>query len=333
LTTAHPDLLEVVPCASSTVEEVLTLAAAAELRLTHPVADAVVRAAKTKDLSIPERTALDYTLSLGVEAVVDDSVVLVGSPRFMEQRGLTLSRKVRREISRMQRQGISPLGVARDGCIIGLLSISAPLRPEARDVVQALRQRGIKHIAMLTGDHQDVAKRVAAELGITEYEAELFSADKAEAIQRLQRQGYKVAVVGDGINDCPMVAYADVGIAIEGDAVAVRKTAPVVLLNGGIGKVPAAIDIGRETVALIRQNWTITAIPNTIVIGLASVGLLGTIGSSLLSDGSSIIAALNSLRPIMGNGVGEQGGSDVPPNRDPVELLAAPESKRDAVLE
>jgi len=325
LTTEHPDLLEVVPCASSMAEEVLALAAAAELRLTHPVADAVVRAAKARDLSIPERTALEYSLGLGVEAVVDTSVILVGGLRFMKQRGLTLSREVRRAISQIQRQGISPLCVARDGSIIGLLSISAPLRPEARDVVQALRQRGIKHIAMLTGDHQDVAKRVAADLGITEHEAELLPADKAEAVQRLQRQGYKVAVVGDGINDCPMLAYADVGIAVEGGAVAVRNTAPVVLLNGGIGKLPAAIDIGRATVALIRQNWTITSIPNTIAIGLASVGMLGTIGASLLSDGSSIIAMMNSLRPIMENEVGERGESDTLPGRDPVRLPGSPE--------
>ena len=333
LTTNHPEVLEVVPYASSTAEEVLTLAAAAELRLTHPVADAIVRAAKVRDLSIPERTALDYSLGLGVEAVVGGSVVLVGSLRFMEQRGLSLSREIRREISRRQRQGISPLCVARDDSIIGLLSISAPLRPEAPNVIQALRQRGIKHIAMLTGDHQDVAKRVAAELGITEYEAGLFPADKAQAVQCLQRQGYKVAVVGDGINDCPMLAYADVGIALEGGGVVVRNTAPVVLLNGGVGKVVPAIDIGRETVKLIRQNWTITSIPNTIVLGLASVGLLGTVGASLLSDGSSILAMMNGLRPIMGDEVEERGGSDIPVCYDSVRLLVAREPERDVLPE
>ncbi len=299
LTTGHPDVLEVVPVNSSTTEEVLALAAAAELRLTHPVAEAIVRAAEVRHLSIPERTASDYSLGLGVEAIVNDSVVLVGSPRFMTKAGLTLSREVQRHISSMQRRASSPLCVARDGAVIGVLSISDPLRPEARNVVEALRVRGIKHIVMLTGDHQDVAQRVAEELGITEYVAEVFPGDKSEAVQRLQRQGFKVAVVGDGINDSPMLAYADVGIAVEGGTEAARETAPVVLLHGGLWKVPLAIDIGRETVALIQQNWKIISIPNTIALGLACIGVLGPIGATLLSNGSAIIATMNGLRPIM----------------------------------
>jgi cation-transporting P-type ATPase C len=299
LTTGNPDVLDVVPINSCTADEVLALAAAAELRLTHPVAVAIVKAAEARQLSIPERTTSDYSLGLGVEAIVNDSVVLVGSPRFMTLRGLTLSPEALEHISRMQQQAISPLCVARDGAVIGLLSISDPLRPEARDVVQALRDRGIKHIVMLTGDHQDVARRIAAELGITEYVAEVFPGDKSEAVQRLQREGYKVAVVGDGVNDAPMLAYADVGIAVEGGTEAARETAPVVLLHGGLWKVPLAIDIGRETVALIRQNWSIISIPNTIALGLACVGLLGPIGAALLSNGSAIVATMNGLRPIM----------------------------------
>ena len=299
LTTGHPDVLEVVPVNSSTVDEVLALAAAAERRLTHPVADAIVRAAEDRQVTIPERTTSDYSLGLGVEAIVNDSVVLVGSPRFMTLREVTLSPEVQGHISRMQQQAISPLCVAQDGSVIGLLAISDPVRPEARDVVQALRDRGIKHIVMLTGDHTDVARRIAAELGITEFLAEVFPGDKSETVQRLQREGFKVAVVGDGVNDSPMLAYADVGIAVEGGTEAARETAPVVLLHGGLWKVPLAIDIGRETVGLIRQNWNIIAIPNTFAAALACIGLLGPIGATLLSNGSAIVATLNGLRPIM----------------------------------
>ena len=118
----------------------------------------------------------------------------------MTLRGLTLLPEAQEYISRMQQQAISPLCVAKDGLVIGLLSISDP---EARDVVQALRDRGIKHIVILTGDHKDVARRIAAELGITEYLAEVFPGDKPEAVQRLQREGYKVAVVGDGAMTLP----------------------------------------------------------------------------------------------------------------------------------
>ena len=238
LTTGHPDVLEVVPLNSSTVDEVLALAAAAERRLTHPVADAIVRAAEARQVTIPERTTSDYSLGLGVEAIVNDSVVLVGSPRFMTLREVILSPEVQGHISRMQQQAISPLCVIKDGLVIGL-RLSRPVRPEARDVVQALRDRGIKHIVMLTGDHTDVARRIAAELGITEFLAEVFPGDKSKAVQRLQREGFKVAVVGDGVNDSPMLAYADVGIAVEGGTEAARETAPVVLCTGGSGRFPS----------------------------------------------------------------------------------------------
>ena len=324
LTTGHPDVLDVVPVDSSTADEVLALAAAAELRLTHPVAAAIVRVAEARKLSIPERTASDYSLGLGVEAIVNDSVVLVGSPRFMTLRGVDLSPEVQGHISRMQQQAISPLCVARDGCVIGVLSISDPLRPEARDVVQALRDRGIKHIVMLTGDHQDVAQRIAAELGITEFLAEVFPGDKSEVVQRLQREGYKVAVVGDGINDSPMLAYADVGIAVEGGTEAARETAPVVLLHGGLWKVPLAIDIGRETVALIRQNWSIISIPNTIALALACIGLLGPIGATLLSNGSAIVATMNGLRPIME----DRPIKVISPSREGTRLLPLPAGEK-----
>jgi Cu2+-exporting ATPase len=324
LTTGNPDVLDVVPVNSSTADEVLALAAAAELRLSHPVADAIVRTAQARQLSIPERTASDYSLGLGVEAIVNDSVVLVGSPRFMTLRGVDLSPEVQAHIAQMQQQAISPLCVAQNGSVIGLLSISDPLRPEARDVVQALRDRGIKRIVMLTGDHQDVARRIAAELGITEYLAEVFPGDKSEAVQRLQAEGHKVAVVGDGVNDSPMLAYADVGIAVEGGTEAARETAPVVLLHGGLWKVPLAIDIGRETVALIRQNWSIISIPNTIALGLACVGILGPIGATLLSNGSAIVATINGLRPIMER----RPIKVVSPEREGARLLPAPMAEK-----
>ena len=324
LTTGHPDVLEVVPVNSSTVDEVLALAAAAERRLTHPVADAIVRAAEARQVTIPERTTSDYSLGLGVEAIVNDSVVLVGSPRFMTLREVILSPEVQGHISRMQQQAISPLCVIKDGLVIGLLAISDPVRPEARDVVQALRDRGIKHIVMLTGDHTDVARRIAAELGITEFLAEVFPGDKSETVQRLQREGFKVAVVGDGVNDSPMLAYADVGIAVEGGTEAARETAPVVLLHGGLWKVPLAIDIGRETVALIRQNWNIIAIPNTFAAALACIGLLGPIGATLLSNGSAIVATLNGLRPIME----QQPIKVVSPARQGTKLLPAPAAEK-----
>lgn len=300
LTCGHPDVVDVIPLNGSTPDQVLTLAAAAENRLTHPVAQAIVRAATDRGLEIPERTTSDYTIGLGVESCVNDISVLVGNRRFMKQKQLPLTSAIQNKIKAMEARAVSPVCVAADGKLIGLLSYADPLRPEAKEVIQAIRDRGIEEIVMLTGDHENVAKRVAEELGITRYVSESFPGQKAEVVQELQNKGYKVAVVGDGINDSPALAYADVGIAVHGGTHVAQETAHVVLLNGGLWKIPAAIDIGREAVRLIHQNWNIIMIPNTIALGLAAVGLLGPIGATLLSNGSNILATANGLRPLLG---------------------------------
>jgi Cu2+-exporting ATPase len=300
LTCGHPDIIDVIPLNGSSPDQVLTLAAAAENRLTHPVAQAIVRTAIEKGLEIPERTTSDYTIGLGVESYVDDMPVLVGNRRFMKQKQLSLTPAIQNKIRAMEARAVSPLCVAVDGQMIGLLSFADPLRPEAKEVIQAIRARGIEEIVMLTGDHEDVAKRVAGELGISRYVAESFPGQKAEVVQELQQKGYKVAVVGDGINDSPALAYADVGIAVDGGTHVAQETAHVVLLHGGLWKIPAAIDIGREAVRLIHQSWDIIMIPNTIALGLAAVGLLGPIGATLLSNGSNILATANGLRPLIG---------------------------------
>ena len=300
LTMGHPDVVDICPLGSFTADEVLTLAAAAENRLTHPVAQAIVRAAQERGLMIPERTTSDYTLGLGVESIVDDKIVLVGNHRYMTEHRITLSKKIKKQISDMEDRAVSPLCVAVDGKLAGLLSYTDPIRPEAIEVIQALKERGVKEIVMLTGDHEKVAKRVAMDLGIDRYIAEVFPGHKADVVKDLQRQGYKVAVVGDGINDSPALAFADVGIAVEGGTQVAQDTAHVTLLHGGLWKIPAAIDISREAISLIHQNWKIISIPNTIALGLACIGILGPIGATLLSNGSAIIATLNGLRPIMG---------------------------------
>jgi heavy metal translocating P-type ATPase len=298
LTAGQPDVIDVMPVNGAARDEVLTFAAAAEHRLSHPVAHAIVRAARSANLSIPERTHADYVLGLGVLSDVDGRRVLVGSERFMTAQGLGLSAGVKRRIGEIEEQAVSPLCVAVDGEIIGLLSYADRIRSESSQVIRELRQRNIKEIILLSGDHRNVAEQVGKTLGIDRVIAEAFPGEKADIVKKLQREGHKVAVVGDGINDSPALAHADVGIAVEGGTDVARETAHVMLLHGGLWKIPVAIDISREAVGLIKQNWQIISIPNTLALGLAAVGILGPIGTTLLSNGSAIVATFNGLRPI-----------------------------------
>jgi len=302
LTSGHPDVIDVIPVGNSAREVVLTLAAAAEHRLSHPVAHAIVRAAVAAELPIPERDSAEYVLGLGVQSRVDGSEVLVGSERFMARQGVALSGEVVRQLREIEEQAVSPLCVAVDGRIIGVLSYADRIRSESAQVIQELRRRGIKEILLLSGDHRNVAERVGQTLGVDRVIAEAFPGEKADIVKKLQAAGRKVAVVGDGINDSPALAHADVGIAVEGGTDVARETAHVMLLHGGLWKIPVAIDISREGVGLIRQNWKIISIPNTFALGLATVGILGPIGTTLLSNGSAIVATFNGLRPITANG-------------------------------
>jgi Cu2+-exporting ATPase len=300
LTTGAPQIADIIPYGKDvTSDEVLALAAAAEQRLNHPVAQAVVRAAEERGLFIPERATSDYQIGLGVEAAIDGMTVLVGNCRFLTNKCVKISRQAQRLLWHFERQSISPICVAVDDELKGLIGLSDPIRTESAAVIQALRDKKVRQIVMLTGDRPAVAKRVADALGIQNYIAEVFPKGKVEVVKDLQQEGYKVGVVGDGINDSPALAQADVGIAVNSGTDVAQETAHVVLLKGNLWKIPAAIDIARESTSLIRQNWQLIAIPNTAALGLSFIGVLGPVGATLISNGSTILAAANALRPIM----------------------------------
>jgi Cu2+-exporting ATPase len=306
LTTGVPEVVAVVAAGPIEDEDaVLRLAAAAEARLTHPVAQAILRAASARGLSIPDRQASDYRIGLGVRALVDGATVLVGSGRFLASHGVEPDGRLGN--GRIP-AGTPELFVAVDGALAGRIAYRDPLRPEAAAVVRALRARGIEEVAMLTGDREGVARPIAGAVGIDRVVAEVFPDQKAEFVRALQARGRTVAVVGDGINDSLCLAQADVGIAVLGSSDVARETAHVALLEQSLWKVPEALDIAREAVGLIRQGWALNYYPNCAAIGLTLLGLTGPIGTTLISNGAALVSALNALRPLM-----EDRPDDAPP--------------------
>ena len=300
LTSGCPEVVEVISYSSSFSEDrVLAIAAAAEVRLSHPVALAVVRAAELRGLDVPQRTQSEYSIGHGMEAVVEGLSVLVGHRRFVESNGIFIPPAAEQDIERMEKEAASPLLVCVNDSVVGLLGIRDPLREEAPKVIAALRQRGVRKIVILTGDNPGVAERVAEELGVSTFEAELFPERKVEFVKDLQRAGYCVGVVGDGINDSPALAQADVGIAVAGGTDVAQAAAQVVLMRGDLWKVPLAIDIAREATGLIEQNWRLIAVPNAIALGMSVAGLLGPVGATIVSNGSALLAAANALRPML----------------------------------
>lgn len=310
LTRGVLELADITAYGAATPERILNLAAAAEQRFTHPVAEAIQRAAVLHGLPLLERETSDYMIGLGVQAKIGDAAVFVGCQRFMRLKGISIERATA-DVAELERQAASPLFVAADGELIGLLAFDDPLHGEAPGVVQALRDRGIREVVMLTGDSPQVAARVARHLGIERYVAEALPEEKVNFVKRLQKEGCTVAVVGDGINDSPALAQADVGIAVDGGTDVAWETAHVVLLEKNLWKVPHVIDLARESLRLIRQNWNLNFYPNTAAIALSLAGVLGPVGATLISNGSAVLATLNGLRPLLNGRRSDQHGEQV----------------------
>ncbi len=306
LTTGRPEVIDVRAYGASGRDKVLALAAAAEQRLSHPVAQAIVRAATAAKLPIPSRQSSQYAIGLGVTSRVNGYMVHVGCARYMDKLGIDVPAAAERDLAAFGKEAVSPVCVAVDQALIGLIGYADQLRPEAAGVVQALRDSGIKEIVMLTGDHRDVACHVAKQVGIARYAAEVLPERKLEEVKELQRRGYRVAFIGDGINDSPALAHADIGIAVKGGADVAQETAQVVLLHDDLRHIPTAIGLARDAVDLIQENWNIIAVPNTVALALACAGILGPGAATLLSNGSAIVATGNALRPLWSNGAGSQ---------------------------
>jgi Cu2+-exporting ATPase len=279
--------------------KIVTLAAAAEARFKHPVSEAIVAKAQREGLAIPERIGSEFEIGLGVEARINGYFVHIGSERFFDRKSIALN-GVGRDVAALNQRGWSALLFAVDGVLKGIIPYADQVRAESRAVLHTLRNRGLRELVMITGDNRTVAGAVAQQLGLNRYHSDTLPSDKAEIVRELQRSGRSVAMVGDGINDSPALAHADVGISMKHGADVARETADIVLMEDNLWKLIAAFDVSRDAMANIRQNYAIIAFLNTLALMLAiPSGLVGPTTAAALSNGSAILASLNAIRPVL----------------------------------
>lgn len=310
LTLGEPEVVEVLSYYPEYSEdEVLALAASAEARLTHPAAQAIMRKAKERQLAIPERSESEYFIGMGVKAHVNGYFVHVGNTRLMKNHGIS-TRRVASTVKQLHTRALTPLLVAVDGKVIGVLAYEDPVRPESAHVVKELRQHGVREIVLLTGDNRHTAAAVAAKLQVDKFVAEAFPEDKARIVQDLKQQGHCVAVVGDGINDSPALAYADVAISLKGGSDIAQETADVVLMDSNLHQLIEAVQTAQQTMQLIRQNIRLVTLSNAASLLLATAGLLNPAGATVVSNGSTILAGVNGLRPLLNNNNGHHKTRD-----------------------
>jgi Cd2+/Zn2+-exporting ATPase len=306
LTLGTPQVTDVVPAGGHSADDLIALTATAESRSEHPLAQAVLREAKTRGLPVSGADAFEALPGMGVRARVDGEEILVGSTQLMAQHGHVLPDELATDKARLEGEGKTVL-LVHNQTWVGAMAIADKVRPDAAQTVAAIKRSGIKRVVMLTGDNARVAEAVARTVGVDEAHADLLPSDKVSVLKKLEEQYGPVAMVGDGVNDAPALAVSTLGIAMgaAGTDVAL-ETADVVLMADDLAKIPYVLGLAKRARRVVWQNIVFSmAVVVMLIVGTFGVNLplpLGVVGH----EGSTLIVVANGLR-LLAFGRGQEG--------------------------
>lgn len=293
LTEGNPKVTDIISVHDVDKSKILQIAAIAEKYSEHPLAKSVVKAAQQQGLEIADAIEFVATPGMGVEVVYDNKKIFVGSHSFVAERGIDNS-KVEETITKLQSEGKTTIIVASDNEIIGIIGLIDTAKPHAKEAIKSLKERGIE-VVMLTGDNQRTANTVAKEIGIERVIANVLPSDKMNIIKKIQDEGKKVAMTGDGINDAGALTQADVGIAIGNGTDIAIEAGNIVLIRNDIQDVVTAIEISKKTVNKIKQNLFYAFVYNVALIPIAGLGMLYPALAGLTMAASSVSVTSSSL--------------------------------------
>jgi Cd2+/Zn2+-exporting ATPase len=281
---------------NATEEELLSIALTLEEYSTHPIAKAIVEDANQKGIQPLNGELFKSIVGKGVQATINGDIFYAGNLKLFEEMYVSLE-KVIKHVREIQDKGKTVVIIGTQNQIIGLIAVSDTIRETTTSALKALKQSGVNQTVMLTGDNEGTAKMIASEAHVNRYFAELLPEDKVDAIKKLQNEGHKVAMVGDGINDAPALATADLGIAMGGAGTdTAMETADIVLMADNLDKLPHTMKLSRKALNIIKQNIWFSIIVKVIALLLIFPGWL-TLWMAVLSDtGAALIVILNALR-------------------------------------
>ena len=297
LTEAQPRLACVLTTDGWSEDEVLRFAACLEEHFPHPVARAVVNAACERGLEHRERhAAVEYIVAHGIASSIEGRRAIIGSAHFVfEDEGAQLESDIKERIE-SQMQGLSPLYLAVDGTVVGVLGIEDPLKPGVREAIADLHALGVKHVVMLTGDSERTAARIAREAGVDEFKAELLPEDKYAYVERIKREGRHVAMVGDGVNDSPALGLADVGLAMGGGSDIAKEVADIILADTDLAAIVRLRRMSQGLIDRLTSSYSKVMLTNSALLALGITGMITPQTSSLLHNGSTIAYSLSNAK-------------------------------------
>ena len=297
LTEGRPQVMSIIPLLAGTQpDEVIAYAAAAEETSTHPMAVAIQEKVRRAGHRVPQHSETMVHVARGVETRVNGNRVRVGSRRFMQESGVNLHGS-EEAVSKLVRRGENIMYVARDEALVGIVGVQDALRENMKKALNRLRNSGMDDIILLTGDVEQHAEIIATRMAMDRYQAEVLPEDKAETVLQLQSKGVRVVMVGDGVNDAPALAYADVGVAMGGTRTDIAMEAADITIAGDDPlMIPAVINLADKTMGVVRENFAVAIGVNSIGLVLASIGVLPVFWSAVLHNACTVAVVINSSR-------------------------------------
>jgi len=298
LTRERPEVGRVLAADGFDPERILLYAAAAEKKFHHPIALAILHKAEEAGLDLPDVDDTQYKVGYGITVHLDGHTIRVGSKRFIENENIPIPPEIAEALETAHVEGYTMVMVAVDNQLGGAIELQAAVRPEVKEIVEGLRKRGIKHIAIISGDHDAPTRKLAAELGMDRYFAQVLPADKADYVQKLQDEGRKVCFVGDGINDSIALKQANVSISLRGASSIATDTAHIIFLEEGLSKLCELRDIAHELERNVKRSWRLILAPNiACIFGVFTMGF-GIMASVLTNNVAAMAALGNGVLPL-----------------------------------
>ncbi|MBV8968628.1 MAG: heavy metal translocating P-type ATPase, partial [Verrucomicrobia bacterium] len=298
LTREKPEVGRILCCGAHTPEQVLSLAAAAEQRFTHPIARAILERFQQLNRPLPQVDLSKYHVGFGITVEIEGEMIRVGSRRFLAKERISIPAKLEPDLARMHAEGNSFVAVAVGDHLAGVLELRSSNRPEAEGIVAGLRAQGVKHLAIISGDHEAPTRRLSEQLGMDRYFAEVLPQDKARYVELLQKEGRTVCFVGDGINDSIALKKANVSISLRGASTIATDTAQVVFMEESLAKICTLMEVSHALENNVRRSWHLILLPNTLCVAGVFMFGFNIWHSVLFNNVSTVLGLANGLLPL-----------------------------------